>query len=71
MGQPSLFGLPGDDWMSALWAGPLAEGGHSVAELRQATRNTIVLPEAEPGGFLDRIAPSGRYDGCPPEVESA
>ena len=71
MNRPSLFDVPGDDWMAALWDGPLSEGGYSVAELREAKGNTIVLPDTEPGSFIAGLAPNGRFDCRSSEIESS
>jgi formate dehydrogenase len=70
MGRPSLLDLPGGDMMSALWDGRLGETGHSIAELREAEGHVIVLPEAEPGGFVERVAAGGRFDCCPAPLEA-
>jgi len=56
LGFPSLFDIPGGDAMNALWNGRLEETGHSIAAVRSAPDGVIVLPPAEPGGFLERIA---------------
>jgi anaerobic selenocysteine-containing dehydrogenase len=71
LGRPSLLDLPGDDMMSALWDGRLGETGHSIAELREAEGHVVVLPEAEPGGFLERIAAGGGFDCCPAPLEAS
>lgn len=65
MGLPSLFDVPGDDPLAALWNGRLAEGGHSVEALREAEGGVVVLPEAPPGGFLQRVGRDGGFDCCP------
>ncbi|MCA9503778.1 MAG: molybdopterin-dependent oxidoreductase [Spirochaetaceae bacterium] len=69
MGRPSLLDLPGDDWLTTLWDGRLAETGHSIDALRRAEGNVVVLPEATPGGFLERIAPGGVFDACPAALD--
>jgi anaerobic selenocysteine-containing dehydrogenase len=60
--------------MNALWNGRLEETGHSIAAIRAAPGGVIVLPPAEPGGFLERIAATmeggekGKgegFDACP------
>ena len=71
MGKPSLLDIPGGDLMSALWDGRLGETGHSVRALREAEGHVVRLPDAEPGGFLDRVAGGGRFDGCPAEIEAS
>ncbi len=65
MGRPSLFDIPGDDPLSALWNGRLAEGGHSIEELREAEGGVVLLPEAPRGGFLERVAGTDGFDCCP------
>jgi formate dehydrogenase len=65
MSLPSLLDLPGGDMMSALWDGRLAETGHSIAMLREADGNVVLLPEARHGGFLRRVSGGGRFDACP------
>ena len=65
MGLPSLLDVPGGDMLAAVWDGRLAEGGHSVAELREAPGNVLVLPEREPGGFLDEVRDGASFDCCP------
>jgi anaerobic selenocysteine-containing dehydrogenase len=65
MGLPSLFDVPGGDMMTALWDGRLSEAGHSIAELRKSEGGVVVLPEAEHGQFLGRVAGGGRFDCCP------
>jgi anaerobic selenocysteine-containing dehydrogenase len=65
MGLPSLLDIPGGDIMSALWDGRLAETGHSIAALREAKGGVVLLPEAEHGGFLGRVAGGARFDCCP------
>ena len=70
LGRPSLFDLPGDDWMSAVWDGRLAESGHSIAALREAEGHVLRLAPAAHGGFLDRVAEGARFDACPPSIEA-
>ena len=65
MGLPSLLDIPGGDVMSALWDGRLGETGNSIAALRAAEGNVVLLPESEPGGFLGRIAGEAGFDCCP------
>lgn len=65
LGRPSLFDLPHDDWLAAIWDGRLAEAGHSIAALRAAPGGVVLLDEAPHGGFLERVAAGGRFDACP------
>jgi len=65
MGLPSLLDIPGGDVMSALWDGRLGETGHSIAALREADGNVVLLPDSEPGAFLTRIAGEAGFDCCP------
>lgn len=69
LGRPSLLDIPGGDVMSALWDGRLAETGHSIAALRAVRGGVVVLPDAESGGFLKRIAPAG-FSCCPDSLDS-
>ena len=71
MGHPSLLDIPGGDIMTALWDGRLGETGHSIEALRDAPGGVVRLPAAEPGGFLDAVTEGGRFDACPPEIETS
>jgi anaerobic selenocysteine-containing dehydrogenase len=65
LGRPSLLDIPGGDMMSALWDGRLGETGHSIGALRETEGHVVLLPEAEPGGFLERVSEGGSFDACP------
>jgi len=68
LGLPSLFDIPGGDALKALWDGRLGEAGYSIDAVRSAPGGVIVLPPAEPGGFLERTAASmgtDAFDACP------
>jgi anaerobic selenocysteine-containing dehydrogenase len=70
MGLPSIFDIPGDDVLKALWDGRLSEGGYSIDALRDAPGGVIVLPEASHGGFLERVAGDDGFDCCPDALSS-
>ena len=70
MGLPSIFDIPGDDVLKALWDGRLSEGGYSIDALRDAPGGVIVLPEASNGGFLERVAGDDGFDCCPDALSS-
>jgi formate dehydrogenase len=65
MGRPSLLDLPGGDMMSAIWDGRLGEKGYSIAQLREAEGNIVLLPDTEHGGFLERVSKGERFQACP------
>lgn len=66
LGLPSLLDLPGDDMLSAVWDGRLAETGFSIAALREAEGHVLRIPHREPGRFLDELRGDGDFDCCPP-----
>ena len=66
LGLPSLLDLPGDDMLSAVWDGRLAETGHSIAALREAEGHVTRIPRRAPGTFLDELRGDGNFDCCPP-----
>lgn len=70
MGLPSLFDLPGDDVMTALWDGRLAEGGYSIEALREAPGGVVEIPQAPHGGFLERVGGDEGFDCCPDALSS-
>lgn len=69
LGLPSLLDLPGDDMLSAVWDGRLAETGHSIAALREAEGHVVRIPRRAPGTFLDELRGDGDFDCCPPVLE--
>ncbi|MFK7897763.1 MAG: molybdopterin-dependent oxidoreductase [Myxococcota bacterium] len=71
MGKPSLLDIPGGDVMMALWDGRLAETGNSIEALRSAPGGVLVLPEAEHGRFLARVAGPDGFDCCPDGMKPA
>ena len=70
MGLLSLFDLPGDDVMTALWDGRLAEGGYSIEALREAPGGVVEIPQAPHGGFLERVGGDEGFDCCPDALSS-
>lgn len=68
MGLPSLLDLPGEDMLSAVWDGRLAETGHSVGALRDAPGHVLVLPPREHGHFLDEVSGEAHFDCCPDPI---
>lgn len=70
MGLPSLFDVPGGDPLKALWSGRLAESGISIDALRAAEGGILRLPEAAPGGFLERVGGPSGFDCCPDSLLS-
>jgi len=70
MGLPSLFDVPGDDVLTTLWNGRLAENGYSIEALREADGGVILLPEASYGGFLERVGGDEGFDCCPDALSS-
>ncbi|MCR9096249.1 MAG: molybdopterin-dependent oxidoreductase [bacterium] len=70
LGLPSLLDLPGNDMLSAVWDGRLAESGHSIAALREAEGHVVRIPRREPGTFLRELRGDASFDCCPPLLEA-
>ena len=70
LGLPSLLDLPGNDMLSAVWDGRLAESGYSIAALREAEGHIVRIPRREPGTFLGELRGDAPFDCCPPVMEA-
>ena len=70
LGLPAIF-TPDTDMLAMLLDGALAAHDLSVDGLRRAERGVAVLPETEPGHFLDRVTADGTVDGAPEMFASA
>ena len=70
LGLPSLLDLPGNDMLSAVWDGRLAESGYSIAALREAEGHVVRIPRREPGTFLRELSGDAPFDCCPPVLEA-
>lgn len=67
MGRPSFIPSPEADVMADVWGAAILDpaSGCTVEKLRQEKGGVMILPDLEPGGFLERHSGPEGFECCP------